>query len=295
MHTYKGTSFAEAYQKSLIDLVDNGDLCETRGTTSKELLNVSLEITDPSQCMYTNMTRSTQTKYIAAELLWYYAGRNDVAFISKYAKFWEQIQNPNGTVNSAYGNLIFRPKSLGGITQYEWAIASLAKDKDSRQAILHFNTPEHQYNGNKDFVCTIYLNFWIRDNKLNMKVQMRSNDIFYGLSYDAPFFAYVQQTMYLWLRDKYKELQLGTYYHCADNIHYYERHFEIADNIKQEKVKDPFFFMLREPMFTLSEGTAILTDTGNEFINDVDQLINTNIKITQEQSKETLNKYFFIQ
>ena len=99
MHTYKGTSFAEAYQKSLIDLFDNGDLCETRGTTSKELLNVSLEITDPSQCMYTNMTRSTQTKYIAAELLWYYAGRNDVAFISKYAKFWEQIQNPNGTVN----------------------------------------------------------------------------------------------------------------------------------------------------------------------------------------------------
>jgi hypothetical protein len=40
---------------------------------------------------------------------------------------------------------------------------------------------------------------------------------------------------------------------------------------------------------------AVLTDAGNAFINDVDQLINTNIKITQEQSKETLTKYFFIQ
>jgi thymidylate synthase len=179
--------------------------------------------------------------------------------------------------------------------QLQWSYDALVNDKNTRQAISFVSRPSVQYAGNKDFVCTIYLNFWIRNNKLNMKVQMRSNDIFYGLSYDAPFFAFVQQTMYLWLRDKYKELQLGTYYHCADNIHYYERHFEIAESIKQEKVKDPFFFMLREPMFTLSEGKAILTDAGNNFINNVDQLINTNIKITQEQSKETLNKYFFIQ
>ena len=125
MHTYKGTSFAEAYQKSLIDLFDNGDLCETRGTTSKELLNVSLEITDPSQCMYTNMTRSTQSKYIAAEFLWYYSGRNDVAFISKYAKFWEQIQNPNGTKKK---------------TQNRKSFISMQLQTKSKQ-ILIWNTP----------------------------------------------------------------------------------------------------------------------------------------------------------
>ena len=72
-------------------------------------------------------------------------------------------------------------------------------------------------------------------------------------------------------------------------------HSHILHQIKQEKVKDPFFFMLREPMFTLSDGNAILTNSGIDFINDVDQLIQTNIKITQEQSKETLTKYFFIQ
>ena len=92
MFIYKGKTFADAYRQSLSDLVECGQTCETRGTTSKELLNVSLVVEDPSQCMYKNPARSTQFKYIAAEFLWYYAGRNDVKFISKYAKFWEQIQ-----------------------------------------------------------------------------------------------------------------------------------------------------------------------------------------------------------
>jgi thymidylate synthase len=227
-------------------------------------------------------------KYFMGELAWYLKKDRKIDYINNFSSFWLNIVDEQGNINSNYGNLLFGK-------QLQWSFDALVKDKNTRQAISFVSRPSVQYPGNKDFVCTIYLNFWIRDNKLHMKVQMRSNDIFYGLSYDAPFFAFVQQTMYLWLRDKYKELQLGNYYHCADNIHYYERHFEIAEKIKQEKVKDPVFFMLRKPMFTLSDGVAVLTDAGNAFINDVDQLINTNIKITQEQSKETLTKYFFIQ
>lgn len=260
MHNYKGTSFAEAYKLSLIDLMANGDLCETRGTTSRELLNVSLEVTDPSQCMYTNPARSTQFKYIAAELLWYYAGRNDVKFISKYAKFWEQIQNPNGTVNSAYGNLIFKPKSLGGSTQYEWALASLVKDKDSRQAILHFNTPEHQYSGNKDFVCTMYGIFHIRHNKLNFSVFMRSNDAIWGTPTDVAFFCSLQMQALSHLREFYPELELGTYTHHANSYHVYDRHYDLVSRM----LTDEF-----EPSRLPSVKTNLVAMSGNptpEFI-----------------------------
>lgn len=231
MYNYKGSTFAEAYQLSLADLVTNGDLCETRGTSSRELLNVSLEIADPSQCMYTNPTRSTQTKYIAAEFLWYYAGRNDVQFISKYAKFWEQIQNSNGTANSAYGNLIFKPKSIGGSTQYEWAISSLAKDKDSRQAILHFNTPDHQYTGNKDFVCTMYGIFHIRHNRLNFSVYMRSNDAVWGTPTDVAFFCSLQMQALAHLKEFYPDLTLGTYTHHANSYHIYDRHYDLVEKM----------------------------------------------------------------
>lgn len=258
-----------------------------RGLAVKELELETL-ILHPNFPIPDFEARPFNWKYFMGELAWYLKQDRKIDYINNFSSFWKNIVDEQGNINSNYGNLLFGK-------QLQWSYDALVKDKNTRQAISFVSRPSVQYPGNKDFVCTIYLNFWIRDNKLNMKVQMRSNDIFYGLSYDAPFFAYVQQTMYLWLRDKYKELQLGTYYHCADNIHYYERHFEIADSIKQEKVKDPFFFMLREPMFTLSDGNAILSESGINFINDVDQLINTNIKITQEQSKETLNKYFFIQ
>jgi thymidylate synthase len=152
------------------------------------------------------------------ELAWYLKKDRKIEYINNFSSFWLNIVDEQGNINSNYGNLLFGK-------QLQWSFDSLVKDKNTRQAISFVSRPSVQYPGNKDFVCTIYLNFWIRDNKLHMKVQMRSNDIFYGLSYDAPFFAFVQQTMYLWLRDKYKELQLGNYYHCADNIHYYESIF----------------------------------------------------------------------
>lgn len=258
-----------------------------RGLAVKELELETLNL-HPNFPIPDFYARPMNWRYLMGELSWYLKRDRTIDYINNFSSFWKNLTDEQGNINSNYGNLLFGE-------QLQWAYNSLIKDENTRQAISFVSRPSVQYAGNKDFVCTIYLNFWIRNNSLNMKVQMRSNDIFYGLSYDAPFFAFVQQTMYMWLRDKYKTLQLGTYYHCADNIHYYERHFEIAESIKKENVKDPYFFMLREPLFTLNKGVAILTDAGNNFIADVDQLINANSKITQEQSKETLTKYFFIQ
>ena len=225
---YKGQTFAEVYRQSLLELMESGQLCETRGTQSRENLNVSLVVEDPTSCMYENAARSSQFKYIAAELLWYYAGRNDVKFISKYAKFWEQIQNNDGTANSAYGNLIFRKKTPGGINQYEWAMLSLAKDKDSRQAVMHFNTPDHQFSNNKDFVCTMYGIFHIRQNKLHFSVFMRSNDAIWGTPTDVAFFCSLQCQALRHLQTFYPELELGTYTHHANSYHIYDRHFDLV-------------------------------------------------------------------
>jgi hypothetical protein len=43
--------------------------------------------------LYDNQRRGSQLRYISAEFLWYFLGRNDVEFIKKYASFWETIQN----------------------------------------------------------------------------------------------------------------------------------------------------------------------------------------------------------
>lgn len=232
MLTYIDSDFSSLYKRSLNDLMKSPEYeTRPRDLKIKENTNVALVLENPLSCLYENITRSSQKKYIAAELLWYFMGRNDVNFIQDYAKFWTTIQNEDGTVNSSYGNLLFNKKNRFGITQYEWALQSLIKDKDSRQAILHFNLPEHQHYTNKDFVCTIYGIFQIRDNKLNLTVHMRSNDVIWGLPTDIAFFAILQSQLLSHLRNTYSDLELGTYTHIANSFHIYEHHFQIVEKM----------------------------------------------------------------
>ena len=60
--------------------------------------------------IYKNKHRGSKLKYIAAEILWYFAGTNSPEFIIKHASLWDKIRNDDGTVNSAYGYLLFNEK-----------------------------------------------------------------------------------------------------------------------------------------------------------------------------------------
>ena len=222
MRVFKGETFAEAYNYALSSIIHNPTyISSPRGMKIFEMSDAAIVVEDPTYCLYENDRRSSQFKYIAAELVWYFTGRNDADFITPYAKFWDQIKNKDGTVNSAYGNLIFTEELEDGRNQYRWALDSLIQDKDSRQAIIHFNKPSHQWNGNKDFVCTLNGIFQIRDNKLNFTIDMRSNDLILGTPTDVAFFCLLQIQMLEHLRNHYPELELGTYTHIAHSLHLY--------------------------------------------------------------------------
>jgi thymidylate synthase len=249
---YQDKDFSQIYEAILHDLAYSPEyITKPRDMVIKENCDVSIVLEDPTSCLYTNPLRSSQFKYIAAEFLWYFMGRNDVAWISKYAKFWEHIQNPNGTVHSSYGNLLFTNKNEHGYSQYEWAHQSLVKDKDTRQAVLHFNLPMHQSFENKDFVCTMYGIFQIRENKLNFTVHMRSNDVILGLPTDIAFFAVLQMQMLNHLKITYPDLELGTYTHIANSLHVYERHFELVENMLAHPFKPETMPKVRQNLITL--------------------------------------------
>ena len=238
MKIYQGNSFAYVYRDLLNDLLNSPEYtCSPRGMEIREITDCALVIENPVLAMYENDRRSTQEKYIAAEFLWYFAGRNDLSFIERFAKFWQHVANEDGTLNSAYGNLIFTKKNEHNISQWEWAYNSLVEDKDTRQAIMHFNMPEHQRQGNKDFVCTLTGIFQIRENKLNFTVNMRSNDAILGTPTDIPFFCVLQIQMLELLKSTYSDLELGTYTHFAHSLHIYERHFQLVE----EMLKDDIF------------------------------------------------------
>ena len=203
-----------------------------RGFKVKEQLNCSVDITCPARCIFTNPARKLKMKYTAAELLWYLSGDLTAESIGQFAKMWLNIADDSGLINSNYGYIIFFQKLENCCgSQFNWVIESLIKDKSSRQALINFNQPKHKYAENKDFPCTIAVQFFIRDDVLHMTVYMRSQDLIRGFCYDVIFFSFLQQLMLAKLQETYPNLILGSYVNYMSNIHVYEPHYAMLDEI----------------------------------------------------------------
>ena len=282
-------SFSNTFINIINHIDEHGEESQPRDLKVKEAILANFTI-DPCYPIANFPQRTFNWKYLAGELAWYMKQDRDVDYIGAFSNFWGRIKNPDSNeINSNYGSLVFNKEQFG------WVVDSLVADKNSRQAIMFFNQPKFQFEGNKDFVCTMYANFFIRHNILHMKVQMRSNDIFYGLTFDAPFFAILQQSVYLKLKETYPELELGLYYHFADNVHFYERHFELANEIKAETPdqKKEASLLLRNPFLDYDGKNVFLTDSAKTFIKEVDDTIeNGQGTGTKEDYKTIIDKYF---
>lgn len=274
--------FSAVYREAL-DLLLNDAAYESapRGLKVKECLNVQLVIEDPYQNLFENSFRGIPLKYLKDELLLYFSGRNDADGFIKASKFWDKIKTPFHTINSAYGKLIFATldactlfeDNVGSgvdISQWDWAENSLIADRDTRQAIIHFNRPFHQYSTNKDFVCTMYGIFHIRDNKLHFSIFMRSQDIRKGTQFDIPFFTLLQQEMLQSLRmhDKYRDLQMGTYTHFCNSLHIYEPDFEIAKNMLGAEWKTASTPRIKESPVLNPDIISLSWNRDHEFVNE---------------------------
>lgn len=244
----------EAYLGVLKDVYFDPDYkAAPRGLPIREKLDYTFKITNPvaEPIITKDLDRNkTIVSYTAKETELYDSCSNRVEDFAKASKFWNQIANYDGTVNSAYGYLIWKNRSHGnphyevgkfsedygpGLeaelrkrdnslrTPWEWSKQCLLADKDTRQAILRFSLPEHQWKGNKDQVCTLSGNFLIREDKLNLTIVMRSNDLVLGLVYDLPWFISLMDKMIDELKPTYPNLTKGTYTHIVHSLHIYER------------------------------------------------------------------------
>lgn len=245
------------FRTGLHHLMEHGITANPRGTVTKELLNYNITLSDARNRVITFKSRNTNTRYLLGELIWYVNGSNTLDGILPYSKFWANITNSGdhdgyekGTVNSNYGNRLLGKSMLPSLTEYtgvvpvepinQWAetISLLAKDKDTRQAILNIHLPSDRHIGNKDVPCTLSLQFLIRENKLHLIVNMRSNDIILGFTNDVFQFTMLQEIMQVQLKETYPDLELGHYFHNAGSMHIYSRHFDMAENILNEDAYD---------------------------------------------------------
>ena len=215
-----------AYKQLANDLLDWGHPIPSknpRGTT-KELTDYSFTIDDieGNECI-TLVTGGTNLTYVAAEVLWYWSSRNDLEFINKFSSFWNKVTDDGKTANSAYGYIL---QEKHGFNQIETIIDLLKEDPYSRRAVLNINVPNPDVKTTHDEMCTICLNYQIRDGVLDCNCVMRSNDFNFGLRNDIAYFLYLQKYIANRLGVGY-----GTYTHYAFSMHMYKKDFKFTKDI----------------------------------------------------------------
>lgn len=214
-----------AYKKLCNDILDFGHTMETRNVrgNTKELCNYMMKI-DDLDCEYVSLlTGGTNLTYLAAELLWYWSARNDLKFIGKFSNMWDKVTDDGETANSAYGYIL---QKKHGFNQIEKIIELLKVDPYSRRAVININVPNENVINTKDEMCTICMNYQIRNNKLHCTCVMRSNDLNYGLRNDIAYFIYLQK----YIASKLG-VAVGTYTHFAMSIHFYDRDFDFVKKV----------------------------------------------------------------
>lgn len=206
-----------------VDLVQHvlkyGKETAPRGMKTREIEDAVIRIKDVRNTLPLNINRGTVPGIGAVEACQLLAGVSTPKLVIAVGPAFSNFAEDNGLFHGAYG---LRTKD-----QYGPIIERLKADPDTRQAVVTIWNPELDLLPQKrDYPCTILHQFRIRDNKLNMTVFMRSNDVWLGAAYDFFQFTRVQLAIASVLG-----VEPGDYTHHVGSLHIYEQHYEAADSL----------------------------------------------------------------
>jgi thymidylate synthase len=112
----------------------------------------------------------------------------------------------------------------------EAIVKRLREDPETRRAWVTIWDPMRDLlvEDVKNYPCTTALQFTCRNDRLLIQVQMRANDAWHGLAYDAFVFGQLQLTVCDALG-----VEPGEYRHHATSLHLYEPHWELAAGLTE--------------------------------------------------------------
>ncbi len=210
----------DAYLSLLKGLKMHGIPQTSRGLEFLELAPTLIEITKPQFNMIKDVERKWSYKVAKAEFDWYMSGSNLLKDIIQEMPVWEKFSDDGIHIRSAYG---YRWKD-----QLPDIVRKLRADIYTRKAVisLYDGIEDIGYEG-KDTVCTLSLQFMYRDGKLDMYVNMRSNDLIWGFCNDA--FSFVE--LFKIICEKI-DARMGTYYHYVASMHIYDSFYHLLEGVK---------------------------------------------------------------
>ncbi len=237
------------------------------GTTYEALEPVTTVYSKPCERVCLIKQRDANPFFHFVESLWMLAGRNDLKPLTYFVKSMEDFSDDGETLWGAYG---YRWKTYFLKDQLDIIIKMLQKNPEDRRAVLQMWDALHDLDKQgKDVPCNTNIYFKIRDNKLNMTVCNRSNDMLWG--------AYGANVVHMSILQEYMaahlEVEVGVYRQVSDSFHIYLN--DVWDKVKGMEIDVYTYRDIKNPYDTLEDykPSLLFTDTGvldwelNRFLN----------------------------
>jgi len=211
-NTFKNAD--EAYKYFFREILRSG----VEFDDTQALFNIGFTIENPIDNHITDkgsiVPRNWSHEYAEAEWQWYLTGDPKISTLGdiygKVPEIWKRMADHKGYVNSNYGYQWERNRQLDNVVEL------LSEKPDTRQACISIFDGKERDEYAFDTPCTYAIQFTIVNNRLDMCVTMRSNDLWYGFCNDQYQFSMLQEMMSKWLK-----IETGVYYHFAHNMHLY--------------------------------------------------------------------------
>jgi thymidylate synthase len=209
MLVHETESLRFSYHELAKEVLDKGRAVSPRGRLTFEVSPAVISCRDPLAALPTGTGRGVVAALAAVEALSLIGGEADPALFVAAAPHYASFVDPrSGQLDVAYGRRLAR--------QLEWAELRLRQDKESRQAHVQLWDRHVDVPGLRAYPCVTTCGFQIRDGELEAFVEMRSNDLWLGLPYDAFAFGQLQATLANVL-----DVEIGWYHHYARSLHIY--------------------------------------------------------------------------
>ncbi len=238
-NSLKTNVFNKSYLDLTKQLIKIGEFNKSRNGDTVEVLNFKTEIKNPLKRLVGGYGRNINVFFLLQESIWIWLGKKDVEPLVWFNSNMSNFSDDGKVFHAPYG---FRLRNYGlpsdkdlfdyqckvqgknlvnfpevGIDQIKECILMLNDNPQDRRVVASIWNPVLDLNFKcKDLPCNDMLMFKIRDNKLHLTIQNRSNDLHWGLPTNVFQFSFILELMATILN-----VEIGTQTHNSQSLHVY--------------------------------------------------------------------------
>ena len=232
---YSGDNFQSIFVELMSEMYHKP---EYTTPTTKEGLGVSIELTNIDNNTVKNKARQFNREYAETFFNYVLSGESPDVFrdrlVALNPKAGPYLVEFEGR-NTQYGPRIHAqlPEILAELKadEYTRRASILILDADDRLLL----NAKQEGKTTIEYPCTTGLHFSIRDGKLNLVTQMRSQSACIVLCYDLFNWTSLMKFMVSQLQSTYPNLKIGTLHHNMSSCHYYLREEPLVKAILAEE------------------------------------------------------------